>query len=93
MAQIHLIVEEEESKLIKQKAAEQGLNTSAYIRHVLRDSWRKTNRRDQGENVITTRALVFVLAEAFSRVYKASPKEADSLLKSLLEKFDQRVSQ
>jgi hypothetical protein len=93
MAQIHLIVEEAESKLIKQKATEQGLNTSAYIRQVLKDSWRKTNRRDQGEHIIAARALVFVLAEVFERVYNAAPKERDSLLKSMLEKFDQKVSQ
>jgi len=91
MDKILLRIEEAESKQIQKKAAELGLTTSAYIRQVLKDSLKNSNRKEPPDSIKATRALVHVVSEALGRTQNASPEAIEKLSKILLKKFDQEV--
>ena len=91
MDQIHLRLEDEDSKQIQKKAAEFGLSTNAFIRQIIKDYLRNFGRKEADYSIKADRAMVKVLAEAFGRGMKASPEDTEKLSKILLKKFDQEV--
>jgi hypothetical protein len=89
MAQVHFFIDDTEYKQIQEKAKGVGLTISAYARHVLRDSLRKSTPQEPAEALKAARVLVPVLAEALGRTQNASPEDTEKLCKILLKKFDQ----
>ena len=80
MAQIHFFIDDTEYKQIQEKAKGVGLTISAYARHVLRDSLRKSNPKEPAEALKAARVLVPVLAEALGRAMRASPDSRAAIL-------------
>ena len=91
MAQVHFFIGDTEYKQIQEKAKGVGLTISAYARHVLRDSLRKSTPKEPAEALKATRVLVPVLAEALGRAMRASPEDTEKLSQILIKKFDQEA--
>jgi len=89
MAQIHFFIDDAEYKQIQEKAKGTGLTFSAYARHVLRNSLRKSTPQESVEGLKAARILTSVMAEAFGRTQRASPEDTNKLKQVLLRIFDQ----
>ena len=84
-------VDETDYKKLQEKAAELGLSTTVFIRQILKDYLKKSNRKNELDAHKAHRASVHVLAEAFGRTQGASPEATEKLKKMLLKIFDQEV--
>jgi hypothetical protein len=94
MAQILLRVDETEFKQIEEKSSEFGLSKAAFIRQILRESFRKSTQKEQlpESNLKYNRALVQVMAEALGRTTKEYNQErTEKLTQTLLKIYDQKV--
>ena len=91
MDQLHLRLDEEDSKLLQKRAAEFGLSTTAFIRHIIKNYLRNSTRKNEADGFKGDRAMVKVLAEAIGRGLKASPEDTEKLSQILLKKFDKEV--
>jgi plasmid stability protein len=91
MDQIHLRLEEEDSKQIQKKASELGVSTNAFLRQIIKNYLRNTGRKNQSDSLKADRAMVKVLADGLGRMLKASPQDTEKLSQILLKKFDQEV--
>ena len=91
MDQIHLRLDEEDSKLIQKKAAEFGLSTNAFIRQIIKDYLRNSTRKTEADGFKSDRAMVKVLAEALGRTQNVPPESIEKLSQILLKKFDKEV--
>ncbi len=91
MDQIHLRLDEEDSKQIQKKAAEFGLSTNAFIRQIIKNYLRNSTRKTEADGFKGDRAMVKVLADGLGRMLKASPEDTEKLSQILLKKFDKEV--
>ena len=94
MVQFLIRIEEPEAEQIKQKAAEFGLSSSAFIRQIVKASLRKETKKEQVPDNLkkNIRALVSVLAEAFGRTTKDyHPDKVAKLSQILLKVYDQEA--
>ena len=93
MPQIYARIDEADYKQIQQKAAEFGINTSIYVRQVLKDSLRKTSRIEPAVDPLKAiRSLIPIMVEVLGRTQNVSQPTVDKMIEVLLKKYDQQVS-
>ena len=88
MTNITLILEPSEEDKLRAHAKSFGLSLSAYVRKLVRDSFKRDPQTAHTELLKATRALVPALAEALCRTLGKTPEQMEKLTKVILERYE-----